>query len=162
MRKIVFAVFVVFMVASACHKSDSRCDYDPCSRKAPASEITQLETYLSGTGITTAVKHCSGMYYQITSNGADNGPGVCSYVSVNYKGALTNGTVFDQTTTTSGPASFLLIDLIEGWKIGIPLIKKTGKIRLYIPPSLGYGNIARTGIPANSILIFDIDLVDVL
>jgi FKBP-type peptidyl-prolyl cis-trans isomerase FkpA len=118
-------------VVSSCHKSDSRCDYDPCSLKATTSEITQLEAYLSGAGITTAVKHCSGMYYEILSSGTDKTPGVCSYVNVNYKGSLTNGTVFDQTTTASGPASFVIIDLIEGWKKGIPLIKKGGSVRLW-------------------------------
>jgi FKBP-type peptidyl-prolyl cis-trans isomerase FkpA len=56
--------------------------------------------------------------------------------------------------------------LIEGWKIGLPLIQKSGKIKLYIPPSLGYGasdikdNNGVVVIPANSMLIFDVSLVD--
>jgi FKBP-type peptidyl-prolyl cis-trans isomerase FkpA len=61
---------------------------------------------------------------------------------------------------------FVLGTLIDGWKIGVPLIKKGGQIRLYIPPSLGYGssdvrdNQGRVIIPGNSILIFDITLID--
>jgi FKBP-type peptidyl-prolyl cis-trans isomerase FkpA len=164
MRKIFVVVLVVFAIGlNACNKSGSNtnCNYDPCAIKAPANEITQLETYLSGAGITTAVKHCSGLYYQISAAGADKTPGVCSYVTVNYKGMLTNGNVFDQTTPAGGPASFTLLSLIEGWKMGIPLIKQGGKIRLYLPPSLGYGSAAVGSIPANSILIFDIELLGV-
>jgi len=152
----------------SCYKKDvntSTCTYDACAFKVPAVEVTQLETYLSGAGITTAIKHCSGMYYEVINAGAGTSPTVCSYVSVNYKGSLTNGNVFDQTT--GNPAVFSLVSLIDSWKIGIPLIKKSGKIRLYVPPSLGYGSSDQKDqsgnvvIPANSILIFDIELLDV-
>ena len=105
------------------------------------------------------------MYYEIINAGAGTTPTICSYVSVNYKGSLTNGNIFDQTTGT--PRAFGLVSLIESWKKGIPLIKKSGKIRLYVPPSLGYGNTDQKDqngnivIPANSILIFDIELLDI-
>jgi FKBP-type peptidyl-prolyl cis-trans isomerase FkpA len=160
MRKVILALFAS-AILSGCAKNSSSmtCNYDPCSLKASAGEITQLETYLSGAGITTAIKHCSGMYYEIKNPGTGVTPTTCSYVSVNYKGMLTNGTVFDQTT--SSPAAFTLVTLIEGWKKGIPLIKRGGSITLYIPPSLGYGPSANGSIPGNSILIFDIQLIDV-
>jgi FKBP-type peptidyl-prolyl cis-trans isomerase FkpA len=168
MRKAIAAFFVIIILFVSCYKNkvnNTNCDYDPCALKATAGEITQLQTYLTGAGITTATEHCSGMYYQIDSAGTDKTPSVCSYVSVKYKGSLANGTVFDSTAAT--PDSFNLISLIEGWKKGIPLIKKGGKIHLYIPPSLGYGSVDQKDssgavvIPANSILIFDIELVDV-
>jgi FKBP-type peptidyl-prolyl cis-trans isomerase FkpA len=159
MRKVFFAPLLLVLLFAGCSKKDNTCEFDPCGVKAPTSEITQLESYLSGAGITTATKHCSGMYYQVLSAGADKTPGICSYVSVYYKGMFTNGNVFDQTTT--GPAAFTPISLIDGWKIGIPLIKKGGKIRLFVPPTLGYGATDRNGIPGNSILIFDIELLEV-
>jgi FKBP-type peptidyl-prolyl cis-trans isomerase FkpA len=53
------------------------------------------------------------------------------------------------------------MQLIEGWKIGLPLLKKGGHIKLYVPPSLGYGPSPNRNIPGNSVLIFDIRLVDV-
>jgi len=168
MRKIIAVLLLGSVLISSCYKKDvntSTCDYDACAFKAPESEITQLETYLSGAGITTAVKHCSGLYYEIISAGSGATPTVCSYVSVNYKGSLTNGNVFDQTSGT--PRAFGLVSLIESWKKGIPLIKKAGKIRLYVPPSLGYGATDQKDqngniiIPANSILIFEIELLDV-
>ncbi|MEP6747328.1 MAG: FKBP-type peptidyl-prolyl cis-trans isomerase [Bacteroidota bacterium] len=168
MRKVIAAFVIITVVLVSCYKNKvntTTCDYDPCALKASANEIAAVESYLAGAGITTATKHCSGLYYQIMSPGTGPVPTVCSYVSVNYKGSLTNGTVFDQTTAT--PASFSLISLIESWKKGIPLIKQGGKIRLYVPPSLGYGPTDQKDqngnvvIPANSILIFDIELVDV-
>jgi FKBP-type peptidyl-prolyl cis-trans isomerase len=121
-----------------------------------------LESYLASASI-TATRHCSGVYYVIDAPGSGSAtPTICSAVSVKYKGQLTNGTVFDQATT---PVSFQLGGLIESWKKGILLIKAGGKIRLYCPPSLAYGSQEiRDGsgnvvIPANSILVFEIELV---
>jgi FKBP-type peptidyl-prolyl cis-trans isomerase FkpA len=58
--------------------------------------------------------------------------------------------------------AFSLLGVIQGWTNGVPLIKKGGKIKLYIPPALGYGaNTTSDGrIPGNSILIFDVELLD--
>lgn len=157
---VTLSIVLLLTVFYACKKSDTGCSYDACATKAGAIEVTNLENYLSGAGITGATKTCSGLYYQVVNPGADKAPSVCSYVTVNYKGTLTNGTVFD-STATGNPASFSLITLIEGWKQGLPLIKKGGKIKLYLPPSLGYGGSAAGSIPANSILIFDIELLDI-
>jgi len=167
MRKVVIAVLLAVAIFSGCAKSSSSatCTYDPCSLKAPANEVTQLETYLANAGITTAIKHCSGMYYQIKSAGSGAMPTACSYVTVNYKGSLTNGNVFDQTTTT--PASFPLATLIESWRKAMPLVQKGGSITMYIPPTLGYGYADQKDangnivIPSGSILIFDVQLIDV-
>jgi len=109
------------------------------------------------------VKHPSGFYYKIVSPGTGTAtPNLCSQIGINYKGQLTNGNVFDQSTQM---AVFNLGQLIVGWQKGIPLIKTGGKINLYLPPSLAYGSQAirdqqgNTLIPANSILIFTVDLV---
>jgi FKBP-type peptidyl-prolyl cis-trans isomerase FkpA len=76
-------------------------------------------------------------------------------INVNYTGRLTNGTVFDQGTF---PQPYKLYDLIRGWTSTLPLIKQGGRMRLFIPPSLGYGARAIGSIPANSILVFDVEL----
>ena len=133
------------------------CKYDACAVAAPASEVTQLEAYLASATI-TATKHCSGMYYTINAAGSGATPTICSTVSVKYKGQLTNGTIFDQSST---PVSFNLGGLIEAWKKGIPMIKPGGKVTLYCPPSLAYGSQAVGTIPANSILVFEVELVGV-
>jgi FKBP-type peptidyl-prolyl cis-trans isomerase FkpA len=167
MRKIVIPLIIFFVVINSCIKKDSAttCNYNPCASTAPANEVMQLETYLTNTGVTTAVKHCSGMYYLVDSAGTGAAANACSYISVYYKGMLTSGTVFDSATVA--PVSLPLATLIDGWKTGVPLIKKGGGIKLYIPPSLGYGAVDQKDsagnviIPANSILIFKIRLADV-
>jgi len=123
----------------------------------PAAEIAQVEAYLTANNITNAVKHPAGFYYIIEVQGTGKNPTVCTNVAFTYKGQLTNGTVFDQSTT---PVLYPLSQLITGWQLGLPLVKTGGKMRLFLPPSLGYGSSAIPGIPANSVLIFDVTIVE--
>jgi FKBP-type peptidyl-prolyl cis-trans isomerase FkpA len=146
---------LVLLTMSGCLKSPSNeCKYDACATKAPANEIQDVQNYLTANNI-TAVQHCSGVFYVIDSLGTGATPTPCSFINANYTGRLTNGTVFDH-----GPFQqpYQLTGLIPGWTNTIPLIKKGGRIHLYVPPSLGYGSQPFQTIPANSILIFDIDL----
>ena len=85
------------------------------------------------------------------------------YITVHYVGTLTNGTKFDSSRDRFQPLSFPLGagEMIQGWEKGIPGMKVGGKRKLVIPPSLGYGSVARPGIPANSTLIFDVELLSV-
>src|SRR6478736_4955047 len=112
MKVLLVFVSAAIFFSSCSKKIDNTCNYDPCAIAAPASEITQLEAYLSSAGITTATKHCSGMYYTIDAAGSGTTPTVCSTVAVKYKGQLTNGNVFDQAAT---PVTFSLSNLIEAW-----------------------------------------------
>lgn len=143
---------------SAC-KKDEKCALTDPSITVPATEITALETYLANKGITNAVKDARGFYYTIQNPGTGATAGLCNQITIFYAGKLTNDVIFDQTTTS--PASFTLGELIAGWIKGIPLVKSGGRIILYLPPSLGYGNRDIPGIPPNSILIFDVELLDV-
>lgn len=105
-------------------------------------------------------KHASGLYYIIKTEGSGVNPTTNNKVTVHYKGYLTNGTQFDGTGAT--PASFGLNQVIAGWQIGIPLIKKGGEIKLIIPSILGYGaQSPSSSIPANSVLVFDVQLLDI-
>ena len=78
-------------------------------------------------------------------------------MTVNYKGYLLNKNVFDQSTK---PVQFPLSNLIEGWKICIPLLQKGGKGTFFIPSQLGYGPSGTGSIPGNSVLVFEIELLD--
>lgn len=88
---------------------------------------------------------------------------VGSTVSVNYVGRLENGTVFDASANHGGPFSFTLGQgmVIAGWEQGILGMKEGGKRTLTIPPDLGYGASQVGPIPANSTLIFEVELVQV-
>jgi peptidylprolyl isomerase len=99
---------------------------------------------------------------EVVGTGAEAKEG--STISVKYTGTLEDGTVFDSTDKHGGqPATFQLAkgQLIDGWVQGIPGMKVGGKRKLVIPPDLGYGAQAQSGIPANSTLIFEIELTDV-
>lgn len=87
-----------------------------------------------------------------------------STITVKYTGTLSDGSVFDSTDKHGGqPATFQLAkgQLIDGWVQGIPGMKVGGKRKLVIPPSMGYGSQSQGGIPPNSTLTFEIELVDV-
>lgn len=125
-RYVCLALFSGMILNYSCTKKNNEpytCTYDPCQLKAPELEIKQIETYLSDSSL-TAEKHCSGLFYQRINAGTGLTPTGCSAVSVTYKGTLTNGKVFNETTTSS----FNLLELIQGWKNGLPLIKKVAKL----------------------------------
>jgi FKBP-type peptidyl-prolyl cis-trans isomerase FkpA len=166
MIKYLFGLLLVAVVAVSCLKSkeDSSCPYRNVTITAPTSEQDSVKAYLDSNGVHDAVQHPSGFYYKILNPGAGSDTmDLCSQILISYKGTLKNGTVFDQQNNVI----FVLGSLIEGWKKGIPLLKKGGSIKLYIPPSLGYGgtdvrdnNSGQVVIPANSMLIFDVTLTD--
>lgn len=97
----------------------------------------------------------SGLHYIIDQEGNGNFPNADSTVTVNYRGTFFDGTEFD----ANDDISFGLRQVIQGWTEGIPLFSEGGSGQLIIPADLAYGAAGRPGIPANSILIFDIDLL---
>jgi hypothetical protein len=111
-------------------------------------------------GKTDAVKNIDGVYYAIMKEGTGRQVAVTDTVVAFYKGYLfTNGEVFDQTKEK--PATFPLNRLIKAWQLGLPLIKAGGKIKLVIPSDLAYSIRTRSAkIPPNSILVFEIEVVE--
>ena len=101
----------------------------------------------------------SGLYYVLNSNGNGDFPNINSIVTVAYKGTLIDGTIFDQSDATG--ATFPLSNVIQGWQEGIPLFSEGGSGILLIPSAMGYGNQAVGSIPANSVLIFEVTLLNV-
>jgi FKBP-type peptidyl-prolyl cis-trans isomerase FkpA len=144
-----FAFAFIIIIAASCDTDTT--DYGPIDKKI-------IEDYLSENNL-TAQSTASGLYYILDKQGGANAPNINSVVVANYKGYLTDGTVFDESKTGS-PATFALKAVIPGWQEGLQLIGVKGKIKLLIPSALGYGSTAKTNIPANSVLIFDIELVE--
>jgi FKBP-type peptidyl-prolyl cis-trans isomerase len=109
----------------------------------------------------TVVELPDGLRYQIQVPGTGNPPKPTDTVTVNYTGTLIDGNVFDSSERQGHPVQFALNQVIPGWTEGLQKIAKGGKMRLYVPPQLGYGDDGRPGIPPGSILVFDIELVDI-
>jgi len=103
----------------------------------------------------------SGLLYQVEKEGTGDAPKDSDTVVVNYKGTLIDGSEFDNSYTRGEPLSFRLDGVIPGWTEGLKHVKKGGKIKLVIPPQLAYGKNGVPGIPANSTLVFDVELLDI-
>lgn len=132
-----------------------------CEDQRPQYEIDQekILQYLEANNITDAIEHPTGIYYIITKEGEGDSPSVYSTVEVKYKGYLSDGTVFD-ATEEGKTAMFNLSSVIQGWAYSIPLLKRGGKGTFIIPSILAYGRSEQVNIPANSILIFEVELID--
>ena len=163
MTKYLFIAFV--FVSSSCLKKPQECG-EAGTTVAPQNEVQRVLNYLTANPDAGAVQlGNSGLYYSISQPGNTRKPGLCNVVNIKYVGRLENGNIFDQSSGTT-PVSFQLAGLIEGWKRALPLLGEGGKMKLYVPPSMGYGAQGlinpQTGvviIPANEIIIFDIELV---
>jgi FKBP-type peptidyl-prolyl cis-trans isomerase len=103
----------------------------------------------------------SGLMYQVVAPGEGAAPKPEETVKVHYTGTLVNGTVFDSSVQRGEPVEFQLDQVIPGWTEGLQKISKGGKIKLYIPPQLAYGDEGRQGIPPASTLVFDVELIDI-
>ena len=119
----------------------------------------EIEAYLDEHGL-TAEKTDSGIHYIIKEEGTRKKPTIKDKVKCHYKGYFTNGNKFDSSYDRGKPASFPLRQVIQGWQEGIPLFGKGGKGTLLIPSKLAYGSNPPGGIPADAVMIFDIELID--
>ena len=114
-----------------------------------------IDDYLENNSL-TAQSTSSGLHYIIHTPGNNEHPDVSNTVILAYTGKLLNGSEFDANTYFT----YQLSGLIEGWQEGVPLIGKGGSITLIVPSHLAYGDQSYPGIPANSVLVFDIQLFD--
>lgn len=129
-------------------------------QKQSEIDLELIKQYLSKKGIDAQVTP-SGLYYRIIKEGDKNKmPTASSNVRTNYKGMLLNGQVFDQSPEGK-PISFSLDQVIPGWTEGIQLVGEGGTIQLIVPSRLAYGPRRISVIPPNSVLVFDVDLLEV-
>lgn len=110
--------------------------------------------------VKTAAK---GVYYKVLHQGDASlrSPGSGSVVTVNYRGRTIDGQEFDNSRTEPVAPAFRLRDLIEGWGDALKLMHPGDRWEIYVSPEKGYGRFSQPGIPANSTLVFDIELLSV-
>jgi hypothetical protein len=103
------------------------------------------------------VETASGLQYKVLTPGKGPKPADSDITLINYEGKLTNGTTFDKSEQ---PTPMPVKEVVPGFSEALKLMNKGGKYRLWIKPSLGYGAAAKGPIPANSVLVFDVELID--
>lgn len=154
--------FFIYVISLSCITLFYSCNKkeDECKKPdifVPTREHEVLDMHIARNQI-DAIKAPEGFYYAIHAQGEGKTPDYCSRIKVNYQGNLATNEKFDENTNTE----FSLGNLVSGWALGLQHIQEKGIITLYLPPSMGYGNQIVNNIPPNSILIFKIELLEVL
>jgi FKBP-type peptidyl-prolyl cis-trans isomerase FklB len=104
----------------------------------------------------------SGLQYEVLSTGEGTKPAGDSTVRVHYHGTLTDGTVFDSSYNRGEPAEFPVNGVIAGWTEALQLMPAGSKWRVHVPSELAYGAQGVGSIPPHSVLVFDVELLEVL
>jgi len=104
----------------------------------------------------------SGLQYEVITAGDGQSPAATDTVEVHYHGTLIDGSVFDSSVERGSPASFPVNRVISGWTEALQMMKVGDKWRLHIPSNLAYGPQSPSPkIPANSTLVFEVELLSV-
>jgi FKBP-type peptidyl-prolyl cis-trans isomerase len=161
MKKYLLLFSIIVLGLSACKKGDVTAD------EQASIDDRKIQAYIAANEKTTTfTKDASGLYYSVVKLGTGAYPTASSKVQVAYTGKYLNGAIFTQTSTTITQA---LSGFIKGWQIGLLHINggtlnvpsSGGRIMLIVPSGLAYGTTGNETIPANSVLIFTIDLIGV-
>jgi FKBP-type peptidyl-prolyl cis-trans isomerase FklB len=123
---------------------------------------TAAQEFLAKNGKEKGVQTtASGLQYKIIKAGDSKAPliGATDEVTVNYKGKLLDGTEFDSSYTRGQPATFPANGVIKGWQEALVMMRPGAHWELFVPPELAYGPAPRPGIPANSALIFEVEVL---
>jgi len=104
----------------------------------------------------------SGLQYEVLSAGSGAMPTREDTIRAHYHGTLIDGSVFDSSYDRGQPAEFPVGGVIAGWTEALQLMNAGSKWRLYVPSELAYGEQGVGSIPPHSVLVFDVELLDVL
>ena len=104
----------------------------------------------------------TGLQYRVIKEGEGESPSQTDRVKVHYAGKLIDGTEFDSSYERGEPTEFGLNQVIKGWTEGLQLMKVGSKYEFFIHPKIAYGSRPRPTIPANSVLIFEVELLDIV
>jgi FKBP-type peptidyl-prolyl cis-trans isomerase len=131
-------------------------------KKDGDDNLSKGKTYLDENKKKAGVKVTpSGLQYEVVTEGKGNSPKATDTVKVHYKGTLIDGTEFDSSYKRNEPAEFPVNGVIKGWTEALQMMKPGAKWKLTIPAELAYGEAGRPSIPANSVLVFEVELLEV-
>ncbi|MFP6801853.1 MAG: FKBP-type peptidyl-prolyl cis-trans isomerase [Pseudomonadales bacterium] len=105
----------------------------------------------------------SGLQFEIIESGEGRSPLATSNVVTHYHGTFVNGDVFDSTVDRGAPTEFPVNRVIAGWTEALQMMKEGDKWRLVLPPEIAYGEKGAAGglIPPNTVLVFEVELIEV-
>ena len=147
-------VFLLIVLTVGCQKDDDTNEFIDYSEK----NETDILNYIEDQDLETTRSN-TGLYYFIEDEGDGANIDQNTTVTVKYKGYYLNGSVFDESPDEG--VTFNLQQVIPGWTEGITYFKEGGKGLLIIPSKLGYGSYDYNGIPGGSVLIFDVEILNV-
>lgn len=133
------------------------------NKKEAAENLAIAESFLiENKANVDIVQTASGLQYQVLKKGeGGEHPSASSTVKVHYHGTLLDGTVFDSSVDRGEPISFPLNQVIKGWTEGVQLMVVGDKFKFFIPSELAYGNRATGKISSGSLLIFEVELLEI-
>ncbi|PAW92564.1 hypothetical protein CKK33_03255 [Mucilaginibacter sp. MD40] len=155
MKRYLLILSLFVAVLASCSK-DNSTQFDAAAQAA--KDEADIQLYIKAHPEISVTKDANGVYYQVIKEGTGVNATINNTVTVNYVGTLLSGAQFDANNGVSFPLS----GVIAGWQYGIPHVKAGGRIFLIVPSALGYGNRAASDkLPANSVLVFTVDVLSV-
>lgn len=163
MYRALFACCVMFCLF-ACNQPAAEEDAEAIDQLMPGATQADIDQalitdYATRNNLKTK-KLPSGLHYVIEEAGSAEKPNLNSTITAHYRGKLLNGKEFDSSFKKNKPFKFKLGGVVIGWKEGIPLFGKGGKGTILIPSEMAYGSRAMGPIPPNSVLVFDLEIID--
>lgn len=149
--KFIYPIFLIAVIFGSCAKKKAE--------KQAKIDDDIIKEYIASHGLSATTTE-SGLYVVIENPGTGAACNSFATVKASYKGYFTNGEVFDSSSAAG--IEFDLQAVIQGWTEGIPYFKEGGNGILLIPSALGYGKNGNATIPGNTVLIFDVKLLEVL
>lgn len=154
--RVVLIIIVVALVVFFFMRSSN-------NKKAAIENIAIGKTFLEQNKTAEhVIETASGLQYQVLQKGeGTEHPSASTKVKVHYHGMLLDGTVFDSSVERGEPISFGLNQVITGWTEGVQLMVEGDKFKFFIPSNLAYGNRAAGKIAPGSVLIFEVELLEI-
>lgn len=163
MTRLLLLALLAAAPLTACAREQAASESAPAAASPGAQAATAwLAENKAKPGVVTTP---SGLQYSVVASGPKTGtpPKEGDLMRLHYEGALTDGTVFDSSYQRGAPAVMPLQGLVPGWMEALPLMRPGDTWMLYTPPELGYGSEGAGGvIPPDAVLVFKVELIDVL
>ena len=133
------------------------------SKLEAEENLKEAEKFLAENKTNKNIKETpSGLQYRVIKEGDGETPVKDDKVKVHYVGKLLNGSEFDNSIERGEPTEFGLNQVIKGWTEGLQLMNSGAKYEFFIHPRMAYGARSRPQIPGNSLLIFEVELIEVI